>query len=96
VQINPKADVITITRAEYRTGTGEWRVEGTVQVLTGNTVKVHIGNTLNGTLLGTSSPDALGAWSVRLAGPPPDGTRTVSIESTRGGVLLGVPVNVRN
>jgi hypothetical protein len=96
VQINPKADVLTTTRVEYRTGTGEWRVEGTVQVVTGNTVTVHIGNTLNGTKLGTAVPDALGTWSVRLIGPPPDGTRTVSIESTRGGILLGVPINVRN
>ncbi len=96
VQINPKADVLTTTRVEYRTGTGEWRVEGTAQVVTGNTITVHIGNTLNGTTLGTASPDALGAWSLRLVGPPPDGTRTVSIESSRGGVLLGVPINVRN
>ena len=96
VQINPKADVLTTTRVEYRTGTGEWRVEGTAQVITGNTITVHIGNSLAGTKLGIASPDALGAWSIRLVGPPPDGTRTVSIESSRGGVLLGVPVNVRN
>jgi hypothetical protein len=96
VQINPKADVLTTTRVEFRTGTGEWRVEGTSQVTTGNTITVHIGNTLSGTKLGIASPDALGAWSVRLVGPPPDGTRTVSIESSRGGVLLGVPINVRN
>ena len=96
VQINPKADVLTTTRVEYRTGTGEWRVEGTAQVVTGNTITIHIGNTLTGTRLGTASPDALGAWSLRLVGPPPDGTRTVSIESSRGGILLGVPINVRN
>jgi len=96
VQINPKADVLTTTRVEYRTGTGEWRVEGTSQVNTGNTITVHIGNSLAGTRLGTAAPDALGAWSVRLIGPPPDGTRTVSVESSRGGVLLGVPINVRN
>jgi len=96
VQINPKADVLTTTRVEYRTGTGEWRVEGTTTVNTGNTITVHIGNSLAGTTIGTASPDALGAWSVRLAGPPPDATRTVSIESTRGGTLLAVAVNVRN
>ena len=88
--------MLTTTRVEYRTGTGEWRVEGTAQVITGNTITVHIGNTLAGTTLGTASPDALGAWSVRLPGPPPDATRTVSIESTRGGTLLAVAVNVRN
>jgi hypothetical protein len=97
VQINPQADVLTTTRVEYRTGTGEWRVEGTAQVVTGNQVTVHIGNSLAGTRLGSPViPDALGAWSVRLVGPPPDGTRTVSIESSRGGILLGVPINVRN
>ena len=96
VQINPQPDVLTTTRVEYRTGSGEWRVEGTSQVTTGNTITVHIGNSLAGTKLGTSTPDALGAWSVRLVGPPPDGTRTVSIESSRGGILLGVPINVRN
>jgi hypothetical protein len=96
VQISPKADVLTTTRVEYRTGTGEWRVEGTAQVLNSNTITVHIGNSLTGTKLGIASPDALGAWSVRLAGPAPDASRTVSIESTRGGVLLAVPVNVRN
>ena len=96
VQINPRPDVLTTTRVEYRTGTGEWRVEGTAQVITGNTITVHIGNTLAGAKLGTASPDALGAWSVRLVGPPPDGTRTVSLESSRGGVLLGVPINARN
>ena len=49
VQINPKADVLTTTRVEFRTGTGEWRVEGTAQVVTGNTITIHIGNTLAGT-----------------------------------------------
>ena len=96
VQINPQADVLTTTRVEFRTGSGEWRVEGTAQVVTGNTITVHIGNSLNGPVLGSASPDALGAWSVRLIGPPPDATRTVSIESSRGGLLLGVPINVRN
>jgi K319L-like, PKD domain len=96
VQINPQADVLTTTRVEFRTGTGEWRVEGTAQVTASNTITVHIGNTLSGQVLGTASPDALGVWSVRLIGPPPDGTRTVSIESSRGGVLLGVAINVRN
>ena len=36
------------------------------------------------------------AWSVRLAGPQPPASRTVSLESTRGGVLLAIPVVVRN
>ena len=77
VQINPRPDVLTTTRVEFRTGTGEWRVEGTSQVVTGNTITVHIGNTLAGTRLGTASPDALGVWSHptrrAAAGRHPDG-----------------------
>ena len=97
VQINPQADVLTTTRVELRTDKNEWRVEGTAQVTTGNTITVHIGSTLSGPVLGIASPDALGVWSVRLSGGPnADATRTVSIESSRGGVLLAVPINVRN
>ncbi len=96
VQINPQADVLTTTRVELRTDKSEWRVEGTSTVTVGNTITVHIGNTLGGPVLGTAVPDALGVWSVRLVGPTADATRTVSIESSRGGVLLGVPINVRN
>jgi hypothetical protein len=66
-------------------------------VTTGNVVKVHLGNDLTGTLLGQASVDALGGWSLRLAsGPQPPASRTISLESTRGGVLLAIPVVVRN
>jgi hypothetical protein len=41
--------------------------------------------------------DALGAWSFRIGnGPQPTATRTISIESTRGGVKLAIPIVVRN
>ncbi len=96
VQISPTADVLTTTQVEFRTDKAEWRVAGTTQVTSGNTITVHIGNSLSGPVLGTASPDALGVWSIRLTGPVPDATRTISIESSRGGLLLAVPINVRN
>jgi hypothetical protein len=97
VQISPIADVLTTTRVEFRTDKSEWRVEGTATVTTGNTIKVHLGNDLTGTLLGQATVDALGDWSLRLrSGPQPPASRTISLESTRGGVLLAVPVVVRN
>jgi hypothetical protein len=66
-------------------------------VTNANVIKVHLGNDLTGTLLGQSSVDALGQWSLRLAnGPQPPASRTISLESTRGGVLLAIPVVVRN
>jgi hypothetical protein len=41
--------------------------------------------------------DALGVWSLRLSnGPQVTPDRTISLESTRGGVKLAIPVVVRN
>ena len=65
-------------------------------MVTGNTVKVHLGNDLTGTVLGQASVDALGGWSLRLVGPQPPASRTISLESTRGGVKLAIPIVVRN
>jgi hypothetical protein len=97
VQISPIADVLTTTQVEFRTDKSEWRVEGTATVTTSNTVKIHLGNDLTGPLLGQASVDALGAWSLRLrSGPQPPASGTIRLESTRGGVLLAVPVVVRN
>ncbi|HEV7654858.1 MAG TPA: hypothetical protein VGP36_09015, partial [Mycobacteriales bacterium] len=97
VQISPQPDVLTTSQIEFRTSKGEWRVVGTATVTTGNVITVWLGNSLSGTKLGTASVDALGAWSLRLAnGPQPPASRTVSIESSRGGVLLAQAVVVRN
>jgi K319L-like, PKD domain len=97
VQISPIADVLDTSRVEFRQDKSEWRVEGTATVTTGNIVKVHLGNDLTGTVLGQASVDALGGWSLRLAsGPQPPASRTISLESTRGGVKLAIPVVVRN
>jgi hypothetical protein len=68
-------------------------------VTTGNKVIVHLGNDLTGPILGPSGGndvDALGGWSLRINGPAPTASRTISIESTRGGVRLAIPVVVRS
>ena len=96
VQISPIADVLATSQVEFRQSKAEWRIQGTATVVTGNVVKVHLGNDLTGTLLGQASVDALGGWSLRLVGPQPPASRTISLESTRGGVLLAVPIVVRN
>jgi hypothetical protein len=97
VQINPIPDVLTTSQIEFRTSKAEWRIQGTASVVTGNVITIWLGNTLTGTKLGTASVDALGAWSLRLAnGPQPPASRTISIESSRGGVLLAQAVVVRN
>jgi hypothetical protein len=98
-QVSPQPDVITVDLAEFRQTKREWRVTGTASITNNNTVTVWIGDTTGAprVKLGTATVDALGVWSVRLAnGPLPDATRTISIESTRGGRLTAVPVSVRS
>lgn len=99
VQVSPKPDVLTVTQAEFRQGKRDWRITGSASVLETNTVTVWIGSTTGApkVKLGTATVDALGVWSLRVAaGPLPDATRTISIESTRGGKLIAIPVVVRN
>jgi hypothetical protein len=97
VQISPVADVLDTSQVEFRQSKAEWRIQGTATVTTGNTVKVHLGDDLTGPVLGQASVDALGAWSLRLAnGPQPTASRTISLESARGGVKLAIPIVVRS
>ncbi|HEV7657897.1 MAG TPA: hypothetical protein VGP36_24615, partial [Mycobacteriales bacterium] len=97
VQISPIPDVLTTSQVEFRQSKSEWRIQGTASVVTGNVVTIWLGNTLTGTKLGTASVDALGAWSLRLSnGPQPPASQTISIQSSRGGVLLAIAVVVRN
>lgn len=99
VVISPKPDPLTTT-ARYRTGTKLWTVTGTATLLSpANTVTVHSGPTLAGPVIGSGPVDpAAGTWAVKVSGSSValDPTRTVSVESKLGGVLLAVPVNVTN
>ena len=94
------ADVLDTSQVEFRQSKAEWRIVGTATVTTGNTVKIHLGNDLTGPIINGptgSAVDALGAWSLRIPnGPQPTATRTISLESTRGGVRLAIPIVVRN
>ena len=100
VQISPVADVLDTSQVEFRQSKGEWRVAGTATVVTGNTVKIHLGDDLTGRLLNgpSGSPvDALGGWSFRIgSGPQPPASLTVGLESARDGVKLAIPIVVRN
>ncbi|SOC43267.1 PKD domain-containing protein [Ureibacillus acetophenoni] len=97
VQISSIADVITVTRVQFRTGDSEWRIAGTSNV-NGATITIYIGNTLNGTVLAQVVTDALGEWEYRVepSTVQPDATRAISIQSSSGGVLVNVPINIRN
>ena len=85
-----------MTTATYRSGKKEWRISGTAGVVAGNSVTVWLGPTRGGVRVGTSVVDTTGAWAVRLSGSNivPGTPPTVTIESTRGGLLSAAPVTV--
>ena len=92
------ADTLNIVRAQFRTR-GDWRVTGTASIPgPGNTITIHIGSTLAGPVLGTVPVDATGAWDFVLKGTSirPDSTNTVSVESTKGGRRLAIPLQITN
>jgi hypothetical protein len=101
VQVAPAVDELTVTRAVFITAQNRWRILGTSSVLgAGNTVTVHIGPDLGGRVLRTVAVDAQGNWTVvrNASSNPnlaPDASGTVSVESSAGGVVLGVPVRIR-
>jgi hypothetical protein len=84
------ADETVITVGQLRTGTREWRVDGTSTVTTLNTVTVHL-TQADGTgrvLVGTAPVDATGAWTLRAANgvTPPAGFTRLVAESSHGAV----------
>ena len=93
------ADVITITLAQFRIQKRDWRIRGTDTIPgPGNTITIHNGPTLASPILGTIAVDTLGAWDFRLSGLSisPNPTNTVSVESTKGGQRLAIPLQITN
>jgi Bacterial Ig domain len=91
-------DTITVTQAQFRTR-GDWRIRGTSSIAgPGNTITIHNGPTLAGPVIGTIAVDATGAWDFSLKGTNirPDATNTISVESTKGGQRLAVPLQITN
>ena len=92
------ADTLNTVRAQFRTR-GDWRVTGTATIPgPGNIITLHIGPTLAGPVLGTVAVDTAGGWDFVLKGSNirPDSTNTVSVESTKGGRRLAIPLQITN
>jgi hypothetical protein len=87
---------VVVQSAAFRTIGAEWRVAGT-STAAGATISIHLGGTLGGALVGTTTVAANGSWSFRQVGSavPADASRLVSIESSGGGRRLGFAVTVR-
>ncbi|GAB4273885.1 MAG: multicopper oxidase [Candidatus Promineifilaceae bacterium] len=91
-------DMLTIDSAQFRGSTQLWVIRGTSTVPgPGNTITVYVGNALNGTVIGTAEVDVLGRWRLRIPGSTvaPDGTMTISVQSSAGGVITGHPIIIR-
>lgn len=90
--------VLTVTRAEFRTRDLEWRISGTSNVVgAGEIISIYLGTTIGGTLLAEVPVDATGQWAYRAEPSPtgPDATRAISIQSSSGGTLTNIPINIR-
>jgi hypothetical protein len=88
-------ETVSVQRAEFRTGTREWRVEGTGTE--GAVVTVHIGSDLAGPVLNTATVTG-GRWAIRFIAPVnlvPDASRTISVETNGGATRLAFPVAVQ-
>ena len=102
VEIVQVPDAITITRAQLRTRSGSLRIDGTVSVFSvANEVTFYVSDGIagqtTGQSLGTAAVDpVLGDFTFRVNGNVvlPDGR--VDIVTSRGGVLEGFAVDVRN
>ncbi|MGY1821855.1 hypothetical protein [Geodermatophilus sp. SYSU D00079] len=90
VTVTPTVDATAITTGEFRTGTREWRVSGTSTVTNLNTVTVFLATTTGtkGSMIGTATVDATGAWTLRVANgvSPTTGFTRLIAETTKGGV----------
>jgi hypothetical protein len=98
VSVNP--DDITVTRAQYRIGGSEWRIDGTDTIVgPGISVTIYIGPTATGAPLASNVPvDTLGAWSFREKGSnaTPGDQVTVTVVSSGGDEVDGFPLSIRN
>jgi hypothetical protein len=97
VTVNVAApESLAVSLSEFRAGNSEWRVAGTSSAI-GATITVRRGVDLTGPVIGTATVSATRTWILRVVGSAilPDASRTISIHSSGGTDLLGVPVTVR-
>lgn len=100
VEISVNPDDINVTRAEYRTGTSAWRIDGTDTIFgPGVSVTIYLGPTPEGAPLASNVPvDTLGAWAFRESGSAatPGGQTTITVVSSGGDEVLNFPLSIRN
>ena len=86
---------LSTTLVQYSPTRG-WRISGTSTGATVANVRIRaqVGTSLAGTLIGSGALNSDGTWLIRLAAGSvvPDASARVSLQSTGGATLLGVPI----
>jgi hypothetical protein len=92
-------DVVTVGRAEFRANRTEWRVQGTAQDATANSVTIYVWNPngTRGTRVGTADVLADGSWTFnqRNVNVSPGSNNQIEIVSVSGGRVLTTIARVR-
>jgi hypothetical protein len=90
-------DVVTVTRAQYRSDKREYRIQGTAADTTTNRVHLRLGTSTTGTVIQLNVPVAAdGTWSVDLRNGPVLPTNSqFTVRSDSGGVLTTVMTRSR-
>ncbi len=90
------SETLTVTTAEFTRASNTWVIRGTSTARTRNRVTVRIGPTLAGSIIGTANVDARGDWLLISRGARLlDTTNRISLQSSQGTLLLGVPIVVK-
>jgi hypothetical protein len=93
VTVTAQADQLSTTRAQYTVSQAQWRIDGSASILDNNIITVFLGNGTGGTVIGSAQVDPVaGTFDVRVRGSnvSPTGFSTVTVQSSRGGLLTGV------
>ena len=88
------AEVLTVTRAEFRLAAGPYDIRGTTTVPNA-AITMHLGPTLGGPGIATVLADAAGNWRFTGFSTLPGAATTISVVSTGGASVLGFPLTIR-
>jgi hypothetical protein len=89
---------LAVTQVSYRTSKQEYRITGTTNVPgPGHTVTVRLGSA-TGPIIGSAVVDGVGGWEVRERNSSvnPGPANTITITSSLGAQLSGVPLTITN
>lgn len=98
INVTAAPDVVNITLAQFRTGIGQWRVNGTsTSTAAGTTVTIYNGSTTAAPVLVSGVPVVGGTftWTSANGAPAPAANRLILIRSSAGGSRVAA-VSVRN